>query len=503
MNRKYSIVLILLATVLALGSCSKFLEEVSNDQIVPKSAQDYKEFIYGEVYYKFASSSVHSYLDIMTDDCTEHCKRSSIGTDTRNNGFGYYTWQADPELPYTGERVADEAWSTYYHHILIANITLDGLTKVADSAEAAQIKAEALMIRAYAYFMLVNLYGEPYAPTTASTAKGVPLNDLIGAEDRKFQRESVGRIYEQITDDIEAALDCFAISGGGSSTFRWNLAAAQLFASRVALFMQDWGTTISYASKVLETNPLLYNLNDKKAGADADARFLNSNNPEILFTYGSYYVTFFAESAPGAHPASDELQALYKTGDLRYGRSNGEFIRRTGSSLFGGYRYSPYKTYDPSETGVYGRAMRTAEAYLNRAEAYAHQADGKDLALADLNTIRLNRFTAEAYTALTDADITAAGDILTLVKEERRRELCFEQFRWFDLRRWDRPRIEHKFTPDRNDLTVFDTYVLQQNDAAYTLPLPLTVRELDTLDDIERPEREPESPAETTAATVE
>ena len=51
------------------------------------------------------------------------------------------------------------------------------------------------MIRAYAYYMLVNLYGEPYDPKTADKAVGVPVNGLIGVENKKFKRESVAAIY--------------------------------------------------------------------------------------------------------------------------------------------------------------------------------------------------------------------------------------------------------------------------------------------------------------------
>lgn len=43
-----------------------------------------------------------------------------------------------------------------------------------------------------------------------------------------------------------------------------------------------------------------------------------------------------------------------------------------------------------------------------------------------------------------------AAQALNYVKEERRMEFCFEGFRWFDLRRWDRPEIVHRYTSVEN-----------------------------------------------------
>ena len=56
----------------------------------------------------------------------------------------------------------DNAWETYYSKILIANNVIDLL----DDAEGTQSDKDdllggSLFLRAYCYFMLVNLYGEP------------------------------------------------------------------------------------------------------------------------------------------------------------------------------------------------------------------------------------------------------------------------------------------------------------------------------------------------------
>ncbi|MGL5682014.1 MAG: RagB/SusD family nutrient uptake outer membrane protein [Marinifilaceae bacterium] len=474
-------------------SCSDFLEEVSSDQIVPKKVSDYKEFLFGEIYNMRNSNMYHIWLDIMTDDCEEFAKKATLGSDTRVSGYGYYTWQRDPELDMTGTLNDDRAWARYYHEILVANMVLYDVDNVTGSElERDQVKAEAYMIRAYAYYMLVNLYGEPFDPATASSAKGVPINELVGSGNKNYERASVADIYKIIRTDIDHALLHFEKSGGGNTVFRWNKTAANVFASRVALYMQDWSATIEFANKALAANGNLWDLNTKKgAGSISSAEyFFSSNNKEILFTYGNYYINYFATGAKGAFPVSTSLKAIYKSGDLRYGASDGAFIRNQGSTFMGGgKRYLPYKYYETSYTSRHGFAIRTAEAYLNRAEAYVNIAGKEEEAAADLNTLRVARFTPATYSDIVYED---RDDLLSQVKTERRRELCFEQHRWFDLRRWDRPRIEHTFTPDFSNLNEKVVYVLEENDVAYTLPIPNSVLIMDPLtENIDRPEREP------------
>lgn len=483
-------------------SCSDFLEEESQDQITPKTVKDYSEFIFGEVYnQQNTTSGLHTYLDIMSDDCKDfrHTSNGLLGTDERLGGWGYWTWQQDPEMPLEGVLKNDPAWGHYYHQIFIANIVsnaLETLNVAGTEQEKLYLQAECHFIRAYAYFMLVNLYGEPYDPATAREAMGVPINDLAMAQNKNFTRSSVAEIYELIGGEITAGFEALKVAPGDGSRFRWNYKAASLFASRVALYMRQWDDVVKYAGEVIMLSPDLWNLEAKKNHTTvATVRFISPDNPEILFSYGYYLVPYFSTGAVGCFQASDALCALYMPGDLRYvsassiTNSTGAFIRLQGSTSLltgSGLKALPYKNVVSSTSNLHGFAFRTAEAFLNRAEAYANLPDKSSLALADLNTLRSNRFTAATFVPLSSAD----GDPLQLVKEERRRELCFEQFRWFDLRRWDRPRIVHTFQPERAAGSPVHTYVLEQDDPAYTLPVPNTVMNLDpALGNPSRPER--------------
>lgn len=457
--------------LLLISSCSDFLEEKSQDLIIPKSVKDYREFLFGEAYIR-DETLVHSYLDIMTDDVKENTKGFSFGTDARANGYGYFTWQAEPEETVSGAINADKSWATYYHSILICNITLDNIGDISGTkAEKEDLKAEAYALRAYCYFMLVNLYGQPYQAATAETDLGVPLNNVIGMEDRKFKRESVATIYRQIESDLNEAISCFKASNLTKTYFRWNLSATLLLASRVSLYKKEYDKVIAYATELITERPQVYDLST----LNEDDYFLNDKNPEILFTYGDYLVTYYAMLAKCNFPISDDLYALYGSNDLRLIHC---FYKRNSA-------YTAQKSEQAGTTGVYGYAFRTSEAYLNRAEAYAEKGE-KDKALADLKIIREKRLIVYE-----DLKADNKDEAITRVREERRRELSFEFHRWFDLRRWDRPRIEHVFTPDIKKPDMIEKYVLEKDDPAYTLPLPRSVIDYDpTLINNPRPERE-------------
>ena len=79
--------------------------------------------------------------------------------------------------------------------------------------------------------------------------------------------------------------------------------------------------------------------------------------------------------------------------------------------------------------------LRYAEVILNRAEAYAHKGDVAK-ALEDVNVVR-HRAGLKGDADFTSGNMAARGyaDVLDVVLDERRMELCFEGFRTLDLQR--------------------------------------------------------------------
>ena len=112
------------------------------------------------------------------------------------------------------------------------------------------------------------------------------------------------------------------------------------------------------------------------------------------------------------------------------------------------------------------KALRTAEVLLSRAEAYARLNKNTE-ALADLNTLRKQRYSD--YVAGTET----GADLLTAILLQRRLELAFEGSRFFDLKRLGLGVTRSSFG-DKSDGTGINnvTKALPAGDIHFQLPFP-------------------------------
>ncbi|WP_158995621.1 RagB/SusD family nutrient uptake outer membrane protein [Mucilaginibacter sp. L196] len=123
--------------------------------------------------------------------------------------------------------------------------------------------------------------------------------------------------------------------------------------------------------------------------------------------------------------------------------------------------------FQGSYTGLYSYffgGIATDEIYLIRAECYA-RASNTTAALNDLNTLLQTRYLTGTFTNLTASSADAA---LALILAERRKELCFRNLRWSDLRRLNKdPRFQVTLTRTVNGQLI----TLPPNSPKYVLPL--------------------------------
>ena len=102
--------------------------------------------------------------------------------------------------------------------------------------------------------------------------------------------------------------------------------------------------------------------------------------------------------------------------------------------------------------------------------------------------MRVKRLVTEQYTNSEES----GAELIELIREERERELCLEGHRWFDLRRYMVCEKQPYTKTIRKSYTTFEyvswrnvpvqtvVYQLEENDAAYTLPIPKEVLEYNT-----------------------
>ena len=471
--------------------CSNFLEEYSQSQTVAKKVSHFDELLLGDGYLpsvnkKYISTDHAGFLNVLDDDVTTVLGGIAVHywSEVMQKLFGYYAWQLEVGRNPEGNILNDDSqtWLDFYRRINVTNIILKEIDELkvdspAEENDRVRVKGECHFIRASLYFTLVNLYGKAYSKTSASTDLGVPLKLTEYIEHDKdketqFQRASVAQIYEQIVKDLKASVDYLTQSPQPRPLHRASKEAAQLLLSRVYLYMQDWNNAAAIAAQLLENDTRLHQMNE----GDSAKIFLSENCSEVLFSQGSMNLHNSMTGASGDFAVSEELVELYD-------RKN-DFRRYFFGTNPNSFAYKLQWKYDttaiPHVSDIY--TLRISEGYLNLAEAYAMQ-DNTEGANRYLKTLREKRIKGYVHTNYT------GEELINEIRLERRKELCFEGHRWFDLRRYavcekypHAQKIIHEFNVfdgNQNFWDHTDIYELPENAPAYVMQIPKSVLEYD------------------------
>ena len=443
MKKKH--ILILFFVIIGMASCSDFLNEESGDEVIVKTVADYKELLLGSGY-PSPTGKLYNTLYLLDDDYMLN-EKSMWDPDNDYEGavsaFPFFTWQPDMwENQNVNKTYYDDCYAMTYERIVGVNAVLDGIEEASGGTRQDMdiVKAEALALRGYYYFMLVNIFGKPYK--TDKESLGVPLKLNADMNTSGLGRNTVAEVYTQIVRDLEESSELFRKYPKTRGDFRFNIPSVNIVLCRVYLQMENWDKVIEAATTAIDNgNPITnYTLLPAKNGTMASYDY-----SEVELLYGNGYSTC---SLPG-FKVSDELIGLFDDNDMRkvlWFYNGNVYKKRLGSKR------------TPTN------AIRISEAYLCRAEAYARK-NNDDAAWKDLTKLRENRYKDYVPQRPTSNE-TLIKDIL----KERRLELCFDEVRWFDLRRNGMPSIVHFYKTKSVD--EWQKYVLKDNDPMYTLPLP-------------------------------
>ncbi len=493
--------------VLAVGSvgCSDFLDEYSQDLVVAKNVQHLDELLIGSVYLRShkveygMSPGTYGFVNLLDDDIntTGTAEKGKVGSQAWGRVllpmFGYFAWQQDVRYNYGGTSYIEDdgTWNTLYRHIAHANNIIDIIDEMPRSTDDEKkqyhrVKGEAYFLRGQFYFALANLYGKAYDPETASADLCVPLKltphvEYDKSKPTQFSRASVQEVYNQVVADLLVAQEHLTISPQ-NARFRLHRAsaeAASLLLSRVYLYMQDWEKAEIEARKVMSSPHFALTT---IASFKPEEPFLKRGLTEIIFSQGANYVAtsnlnFSLTGAASDFCVTRNLYDLYDEYDVR----KSTFFAINGST-------DSVRLTNKYQRGLElnhisdGWALRMAEAYLNAAEACAMQGGRENDANVVLSQLRRERI--HYY-----QDKTYSGEqLLQEIRNERRRELCFEGHRWFDLRRYAvnkqypfSKEIVHTYNvfSDDNEFVTTLYYSLPAGDPAYVFAIPKRALEFD------------------------
>ena len=308
-------------------------------------------------------------------------------------------------------------WSPAYLYIYAANKCIEGATnsKGLSPNVKNRVIGEAMFIRAFCYFYLVNLFGD------------VPLElTTVYQKNQSLPRVSEVEVYKQIIDDLTNAQNNLKVDYISDERIQPNKFAATALLSRVYLYNHDWVNAEKEASFVINSG--IYTLDE-----DLNGVFLINSKETIwqlqpvdpsVDTWEGYQILPAIVGATPTYLLTNSLINSFEPNDRR----KSAWVK---SDLFSNDTiYYPYKYKVSTGTNIteYYVVLRLAEQYLIRAEARANQNNILG-AQNDLNIIR-NR------AGLANTISNNKSSLLTSIDHERRTELFAEWgHRWFDLKR--------------------------------------------------------------------
>lgn len=442
-----------IALLFATVSCDDYLDIKPKGVVIPENCEDYEKLLN----YAQLMKASESYPNYMTDDIyLDYEDMLGLGmlayVPLENPKKNLFTFSSD----IFGDGETDGLWEYSYNRIYTYNVIIQNVMGSAEATEEhkRQVRAEALVGRAFEYLTLVNAYARHYDPATASEDPGVPL--LLDEDINKtnLQRASVQEIYDQIEKDLDEAAASLP-DKPSLNAFRASKPVGYGMKARMYLYMGDYQKALENAKLSLQSNSSLLDLKQYSVvnplmtigRTNVPDR---GDNPENIYIRLAPYVYGLSMYVY----CSDDLVSLYdKENDMRYKL----FISRELFGMdFGREIWTPF---------LYANlAMSTPEIYLIAAECEA-RIGSKENAMDYINTLRDHRI-------MDNTPLSAAtnDEALKIVLDERRKELpMLGCTRLIDLKRLNR---EPQFAKTVEHTVNGTTYSLEPGDPKYILPIP-------------------------------
>jgi tetratricopeptide (TPR) repeat protein len=443
MKNLMKLFVVTLCMVLITGCTKEFLNKKPDKAlVVPSTLKDFQAIL-DNSYGVFGNTT---YLTQIADGDFEVMETgiASLNFDLRNS----YLWEKDI---FEGVQTGD--WNKPYEQVFYANIVIEGLDKVNKTDENKhhydQIKGSALFFRGHAMAQLVQQFAAPYNSEAANEILGLPIRTSSDVN-VKSKRGTLAEVYEHILNDLIASINLLPENGQPKS--RPGKVAAWALLARIYLVMGEYDKATEASSAALAIQSELINYNDLDTNANTsfpDGRFVY--NDEIIYYTNQTFTTFFNSASV---VVSEELYNLYDDNDLRK-----QVFYKANRGFKGSYGGSPFFIF----TG-----LATDELYLIRAECYVRLGNLKD-AMADLNTLMRTRWKNTEAIQFEPFIANTETEALTMILEERRKELLTRGLRWSDLRRLN---TEQRFQVTLERTYQGETYILLPNDVRYTFPIP-------------------------------
>lgn len=472
MNTRYQIhktVTIWMVMLLLVSSCTDDLNRVPTNGTSNDIQYSSLEGYYQSLATIYSTLTLNDFLrfywnmqELTTDEAV------STWDDEGILSYHIFNWTAD-------NQALTQVYSSVMYDITLCNNFLieasdENLTERGfagtDVETIAQYKAEARFLRAYYYWVLMDLYGDPPHATEITLAAGDAPPQIKRTDLFSYLETELIEIEPMLAD---AGMNEY---GRADKAACWSLLSRMYLNAEVYTGSEKNTESITYSKKVIDAGYSLemdYNwlmLADNYLNINEFIFTANYDNTNIITWGGTNYMALGAsgvtaevngmsedwgslrmtQQIPNLFPSHDQTidkraqfwttgqtLALEDLGVSTSGYSSYKFrnLDRDGNAIVQNNTYNNISDIDFP-------IFRLAEIYLNYAEAVLRGGSGGDVttALSYINKIRGRAYASDP--ASTDGNITSVELTLDFILDERARELYWETFRRTDLIRYNK-----------------------------------------------------------------
>lgn len=248
MKAKY--ILISLAAVASFTACDKFLDEMPDNRAEVASADKVKALL-GDAY------SRTDYI-MVTELLADNMDNNKAVVTSYADRFYEQCWNWE-DVTESNNDSPENIWQNNWGSIASANQALEAIEELGgkDTPELSGSYGEALLARAYAHFILVNVFCLNYNAQTSDKDLGIPYMDKPEQGlNPQYERGNVAEVYSRIAQDIEEGLK-YVTDDYDIPKYHFNVQAAYAFAARFYLYYEKWDKAIEYADRCLGPIPEL------------------------------------------------------------------------------------------------------------------------------------------------------------------------------------------------------------------------------------------------------
>lgn len=435
MKKIYTVILSIITITSLTTSCSSdFLDPestdvVSNEQIVSgdplKTAKSFLGGAYKQLFDNYWQMSHDDFslkaIDIATDMM---CEDMAV-----YNGGYFFRFDYQNDNRALNYRRTSSTWRQMYYIIYSANNTLRVLQGMEQTDEVKQCKAQALGLRGYAYFILINMFQQPYS--VDKNAPGVPIYNI---DDNKPGRNTVAEVYDLLISDL---LESYQLLNGKGMSSPLNLSEYSVagMLARVLRFVNDypsqWAEVAKYADAASQGSALMKTADQFSSG------FNSYTLTEVLWASdidsetNTYYGSFMSNIDPYNIGYAGALGYPICISSSLYDKIDAKDLRRAWFSdgtgklpKYASVKYTEHGKNDFTSDYIY---MRSSEMYYIKAEALYLNGNeaGARKALEDVMSTRLAGYSASGKTG---------SALLDEIRIQKRIECWGEGARLFDMK---------------------------------------------------------------------